>query len=80
LLAVLIKIKEMKKFDVAGDFTKEMRQLFSETIGSDFYNGSTIEIEIEFLDGFDKRNKFIQYLIDEKSCELKEDIEIYYWW
>ncbi len=77
---VKINSDNMKEFDSVYDFTEEMSVLFGQTIGSDYYNGSSIEFEIELLNGYDDRNRFIQYLIEEKGCELNEEVEVYYHW
>lgn len=72
--------KEIKQFDSCYDFTKKMSNIFSKTIGSDYYNGSMITVEIELLEGYTDRNIFIQYLIDDKDVKLGEEVLIYYNW
>jgi len=61
------------------EFPEEVKKDFQDSIGVDHYNGSIIDFYVDKLDGFDKRNRFVDYLLTQ-GVEEGDDVQINYWW
>lgn len=66
-------------FDTS-EFTDEMQRVFFDSIGIDYGNNSVIPVNVEYLEGYDKRNKFVKYLIENFDVKEGDDVTIYQEW